>query len=302
MNPTGAARRIRSACSRLVIVGAALAAALGITSSHAGLAARGAQQEDNGIAPSARAQIQALLDEKETRTPAERKIDSQLLYAWRMAQGLPVAPGVPTLDVDLPYAADGHVIVDVSATSLSPNLRSQLNGLSREVKETGPASLQLHVALSQVEQIAAEPEVLFVQPKQGAFTSRIGPRPSREQRNARAAGREAALTSLRLALAARTSRAQTDSPGQPVVVSGGPVDMPPQETLVGTGVGSVSSQADVTHRSAIFRALTGANGAGVKIGVLSDGVCSLADAQASGDLGAVTVLPGQTGPCPDFLI
>ena len=37
------------------------------------------------------------------------------------------------------------------------------------------------------------------------------------------------------------------------------------------------------------------NGTGVKIGVLSDGVEYLAEAQASGDLGSVTVLPGQQG-------
>ena len=65
-----------------------------------------------------------------------------------MQQGLPVAPGVQTLEVDVPYAADGHVIVDVSATSLTPSMLSQFNGLSREVKETGPRNLQLHVELS----------------------------------------------------------------------------------------------------------------------------------------------------------
>ena len=65
--------------------------------------------------------------------------------------------------------------------------------------------------------------------------------------------------------------------------------------LFGTGVGSVNSQADITHRTAVFRGLTGVIGAGVKIGVLSDGVAHLAAAQASGDLGAVTVLPGQAG-------
>ena len=75
------------------------------------------------------AQIEALLDEKETRTPAERKIDSQLLYARRMQQGLPIAPGVQTLEVDIPHAADGHAIVDVKAT-LTDALMVQLNGLS----------------------------------------------------------------------------------------------------------------------------------------------------------------------------
>ena len=72
-----------------------------VTPSGSRVAAR-PQQDGNGIAPEGLAQIQALLQEKETRTPAERKIDSQLLYARRMQQGLPVAPGVQTLEVDIP--------------------------------------------------------------------------------------------------------------------------------------------------------------------------------------------------------
>ncbi|MFN8460069.1 MAG: hypothetical protein U0401_36365, partial [Anaerolineae bacterium] len=51
----------------------------------------------------------------------------------------------------------------------------------------------------------------------------------------------------------------------------------------------------MTHRANLARATFGVNGAGVKIGVLSDGVNSLATLQASGDLPAVTVLPGQAG-------
>jgi subtilisin-like proprotein convertase family protein len=284
MSLTGATRRIRSAFSSVFILGAALVVALAVTSSTSGLAARGAQpQEDNGIAPSARAQIQALLDEKETRTPAEQKIDSQLLYAWRMQQGLPVAPGVQTLEVDVPYAADGHVIVEVSAKALTPNLLSQLNGLSGEVKETGPGNLEVHVALSQVVQIAAEDDVLFVQPRQGRFTSRAGTPPAQDWKLPRAARRATLLNSLRTTLAARSSQSQNETPEQ-------------EASKVGTGVGSVSSQADIVHRTAVFRGLTGFNGTGVKIGVLSDGVAHLADSQASGDLGAVTVLPGQAGP------
>ena len=284
MNLTGGMRRIRSAFSSVVIVGAALAVALGVTSSPTGLAARGAQQppELNGITPEGLAQIESLLREKETRTPAERKIDSQLLYAMRMQQGLPVAPGVQTLEVDIPYADDGHVIVDVSAKQLSANLLSQLNGYTREVKETGPTTLQAHVALSQVEQIAAEPDVLFVQPQQGRYTSRIGPPPSRDWTVPRASQRKAVLESLRTALAARTSQGQ--------------VEIPEAGTnVVGTGAGAVTSQADITHRAAVFRGLTGFKGIGVKVGVLSDGVAHLAAAQATGDLGGVTVLPGQTG-------
>jgi subtilisin-like proprotein convertase family protein len=276
MSFTRASQRLTSAGLRgSLILAAAFAVALGLTSSSSRVAARGAQQPTNlnGIAPEGLAQIESLLREKETRTPAERKIDSQLLYAWRMQQGLPVAPGVQTLEVDIPYADDGHAIVEVGAKALTPNLLSQLNGLSLEVKETGPANLELHVALSQVPQIAAEDDVLFVQPKQLAFTNRIDPpAPVGSRLPPGVRRRAAAASAIRQAL-----------------------DDEHTTNAVGTGQGIVTSQADITHRAAVFRGLTGFNGTGVKIGVLSDGVAHLAAAQASGDLGAVTVLPGQTG-------
>lgn len=60
--------------------------------------------------------------------------------------------------------------------------------------------------------------------------------------------------------------------------------------------GSVVSEGDATHRALLARTTFGVNGSGVRIGVLSDGVASLAASQASGDLGPVTVLPGQSGP------
>ncbi|MBA3272314.1 MAG: hypothetical protein H0T11_00380, partial [Chthoniobacterales bacterium] len=37
-----------------------------------------------------------------------------------------------------------------------------------------------------------------------------------------------------------------------------------------TNAGSVTSQGDATHRAGLTRSTTGANGAGVKVGVLSD--------------------------------
>jgi hypothetical protein len=56
-----------------------------------------------------------------------------------------------------------------------------------------------------------------------------------------------------------------------------------------------TSEGDVAHRAAEARNFFGITGAGVKICVLSDGVSSLAAVQATGDLPAVDVLPGQAG-------
>jgi hypothetical protein len=56
-----------------------------------------------------------------------------------------------------------------------------------------------------------------------------------------------------------------------------------------------TSAGDVAHGADVLRATYGVDGAGITVGVLSDGVDSLAAVQASGDLPAVTVLPGQAG-------
>ena len=272
------ARRIRSAGFVGVILGATLVVALGAMSSGSRVAARGAQQlssqqpDANGIAPEGLAQIEALLREKETRSPAERKIDSQLLYARRMQQGLPVAPGVQRLEVQLPYAPDGHLILDVKA-NVNTNLLAQLNGLTTEVKKTSPSDVQLHVDLDQIEAIAARPEVVWVQPEQSLLLSGISVPPA-ASRLTPAARRAAVGNAVRRALAPVMSMTMD---------------------AIATGQGSVTSQADITHRAALFRGLTGFDGTGVKIGVLSNGVANLASAQASGDLGTVTVLRRQVG-------
>ena len=121
-------------------------------------------QQDPGISPAALAQIDSLLREKEARTPTERKIDSQLLYALRQAHGLPPAPGMTALEVVLPFADDGHIVIDVKAR-LTPALLAHVRALTSEMKTFAAAgSLQLHVDADQVTGLAADPDVIFIQP------------------------------------------------------------------------------------------------------------------------------------------
>ncbi len=73
-----------------------------------------------------------------------------------------------------------------------------------------------------------------------------------------------------------------------------------QVTLIADAVPATTHALDRSegieaHAANLARASYGANGAGQKVCVLSDGVTSLAAAQASGDLPAVDVLPGQSG-------
>jgi hypothetical protein len=60
-------------------------------------------------------------------------------------------------------------------------------------------------------------------------------------------------------------------------------------------VGTATSEGDIGHQANVVRSTYGISGAGVKVGVLSDSDRYGANSQANGDLGGVTVLPGQDG-------
>jgi hypothetical protein len=227
------------------------------TSRATGIAAA---EPTQGISPEAVAQIDALLRDKAQRTPVQQRIDSQLLYAQQAAAGRAVIPG---LAVDVTTAADGRQLLDVRA-NVSDALIAQVRGLGADVLESDVfhRALRVQARLDQIETIAGLPGVLFVSPAQLAHTVSITPRslrpPHREER--------IALVRRNLELALQSANA-----------------------------GSKTSQGDVTHRAATARSTFNIDGTGVKIGVLSDGVTNLAASQALGDLGAVTVLAGQTG-------
>ncbi len=124
------------------------------------------------ISPEALAQVDALLAEKEARTPAQTKIDSQLLYESKMETGEPLASGIWAVETDLPYADDGHLVVDVRARAGS-GLASRLPAAGIEVlfASADGSNVRAHLNVDQVEGLAADPDVLFIQPRQEAIVS-----------------------------------------------------------------------------------------------------------------------------------
>src|SRR3954468_836182 len=235
-------------CRRSLHSAVAMVVATATTASNGRLAASPGQppaaQNAADISPEALAQIESLIREKALRSEGQQKIDSQLIAEWRREQGQPIAIGVAVTSTDLPYAVDGHVVVDVKAR-ITDALMVSLATLAIEVLSSDPdaGTARVHLDIDQVEALAALPDVSFVQPQQQAQIHQAAP----------------------------------------------------NIIFTQTGQGSRSSQGDVTHLAYAARAAFGADGSGIKIGVLSDGVVSLATSQASGDLGPVTVLPGQTG-------
>ncbi|HKQ76534.1 MAG TPA: hypothetical protein VJ810_22760 [Blastocatellia bacterium] len=67
------------------------------------------------ISDSALRQIRSLLDEKASRSPAQQKLDSQLLYAVKMLRGQEVAAGLRTLEVNAQVDQQEKTVVDITA-------------------------------------------------------------------------------------------------------------------------------------------------------------------------------------------
>jgi Subtilase family len=201
-----------------------LAAAMLLLVALAPLAAR-------AVSPEAAAQIQALLAGKAARTPVQRKIGSQLLYAARMARGQPVAPGLTSLRAAVQGDGAGRAKVDVRG-AVDDALLKELEGLGGIPLDVQRArgALRAWLPLDAIETLAGLTAVTSVRPAGLAVTRQID-----------------------------------------------------------------TSEGDVAHRADALRAAFGVDGTGVTVGVLSDGVDSLASLEASGDLPPVTVLPGQAG-------
>ena len=72
----------------------------------------------SGVSSTAIQQINALVLDKLNRTPAQRKISSQLIYTARMLQNQPAAEGVPYLETGVELDSKNRLFVDIVAAFL----------------------------------------------------------------------------------------------------------------------------------------------------------------------------------------
>lgn len=215
-------------------------------------------------------QIRAVLAEKESRNAAQQKIDSQLLYASRMARGLEAAPGVPTLQTDIVVNAKGMIEVDI---------RAQVGtGVEALVREAGGSvvrtfafanSIEALLPVDKLETVAADKRVQFIAPKIPAVLERAG-RPIGDGAQMEAPAQSPRLQRFKRTVEAAVAAARQKNGGGAVV-----------------NAGSVTSQGDKAHRAEDVRNTLQFNGAGMCIGVLSDSFNSLGAAPTdvtNGDL------------------
>ena len=129
----------------------------------AGMAAGASNARAEAISDSALQQISALQAEKDSRSPAQQKMDSQLVYALKQSLNQVIAPGVTNLRVFVPWQADGRVKVDLKATVTS-ELLAFIQKSGGTIINSLPQfqAVQAVVPLSLTETLAGRSDVQFV--------------------------------------------------------------------------------------------------------------------------------------------
>ena len=202
----------------------------------------------------------------------QKKVDSRLLTEATQRAGQAAAVGVGRLSTGVTTDKQGMTAVDVLGNAKA--VSSAVGAVGGRVVATSAQETQsaLSVPLAAVESLAAKPGVDHVDVASQAML-------------ANADGRVAPASKAKLAAA---HRQRAGRPRQPAAAAPR-VPWP-------RNVGTVTSEGDRAHGADAARAKFRVTGTGVTVGVLSDGVDSLAASIASGDLPADTrVLPGQEG-------
>lgn len=109
--------------------------------------------------------------EKDGRTPAQRKIDSQLLYELYRLRGQSKAKGVPDGPTGVRLDPKHRALVDLRA-EVSPALQKRVTDLGATIVSTSVEyrSIIAWMPLSRLEQIAGDPAVHAIVPAAQATT------------------------------------------------------------------------------------------------------------------------------------
>ncbi|HMF57616.1 MAG TPA: S8 family serine peptidase, partial [Pyrinomonadaceae bacterium] len=222
----------------------------------------------DSINESALQQIQALEDEKASRTPAQQKISSRLLYASRMQRGQAIAAGIQRMDVGVTADDAGRVAVDISA-EVDNALLNTLEGMGVQIVRTYPQyhRISAKAPLDQLETIAGLSQVHFIGQKPQVKTHQVSPTD--------VASAPSGTTSFqqRVETLRRAFEANGIGVVRPNLIPNGYV-----------GVGSANAEGVISHGVYSARGTFNTDGTGIRIGVLSDGADSVAASQATGDL------------------
>jgi uncharacterized repeat protein (TIGR01451 family) len=124
------------------------------------------------VSAEVRAQIAALVNEKAARTPAQIKMDSQLVFAVKQSRGEQIAPGVGPLRTTVSADQNGRVLVDINAV-VTPALLAYIQTVGGQVVNSVAMfkAIRAKVPLGQIEGLAGRADVKHVRTAAKAKTN-----------------------------------------------------------------------------------------------------------------------------------
>ena len=118
--------------------------------------------------------VGAVTQEKRSRTPAQQKIDTQLLYALYRERGEAETKGVPAGDLRVTFDQKHRALVSIRAR-VTKDLLATIKKLGGEVISSSErySDIRANLALAKLEDLAALPDVRAIAPAEEATTRRV---------------------------------------------------------------------------------------------------------------------------------
>lgn len=161
----------RTKVARVIFGGAASAVLLlGIICTPFEAIAQGEKGTPPAVSEKVLDQIKVLGEEKKSRTPAQRKMSSQLVHAVKLRRGDPQMRKLPGLKSNIQVEADDTTLVDIKAT-VTPELLETIALLGGAVVNSSAEydAIRARLPLDVLEVIAQEKNVRHIQPAVKAF-------------------------------------------------------------------------------------------------------------------------------------
>jgi hypothetical protein len=114
----------------------------------------------------------SIAQEKRTRSAAQQKIDSQLLYALYRERGEAEAKGVPAGELRVKFDQQGRAIVSIRAR-VTRKVLAKIRALGGKIVSSSPSynDITAHLALEKLEELAALKDVRAIMPAEEAITN-----------------------------------------------------------------------------------------------------------------------------------
>lgn len=112
------------------------------------------------------------VQEKGSRTPAQKKIDSQLLYAIYRKRGEAKAKGVPSGELRVRFDEKGRAIISIRAR-VTKTVLAKVKSLGGKIISSSETydDILAHLSLEKLEKLAALPDVRAIMPADEATTN-----------------------------------------------------------------------------------------------------------------------------------